>query len=289
MCDVMDDTVLVNKMLLAELHTNPDAEKAEGDDGYKPSPILDLVQSETGSRLFLLLLVSKDEDDESGSIPGRDGEQTKTAPRWQRYLDPYELTVLHRNPAVVENGETTPTSKKADETRRQELLVYLKDLLVEACIGHTGEMMRSKPGSRILMEVCESFPSEELFASIIEACEDADAGEGGDGESSLSMLEDPVGHLTIKHMFISESKVNPESSEPSLARMFLCKFGKQLGDVASSNRGAFVLSALMQTGLKDDVKKALKSHTKNIAQLAKGSKDTKKLAGCGVLLDALKA
>jgi hypothetical protein len=247
------------------------------DKDAKPSPILDLMLSDTGSKLFLLLLVSKEEEQQSYN----DGESNADAPRWQKFFDPYELSVLHRNPVVTENGDdAVPTSKKADETRRQELLVYLKDLLVEVCTKHAGEIMRSKSGSRVLMEVCDNFPGEELFGAIVEDC----AGED-EKETVVPMVEDPVGHLALKHMFLSESSKELDDEEPSLARMFYSKFDKSLGRIASSNRGAFVLSALLQTFMKEDVKKALKDHKKDIDKLAK----KKKLAGCGILLEALKA
>ena len=106
--DVMDDTVLVNKMLLAELHHNPDSEAAaakvlatgdtsEEGEKRKLSPILDLVMSDTGSKLFLLLLVSKDEPSDSTKA-----ESNKTTKRWQKYFDPYERAVLHPHPAVMD-------------------------------------------------------------------------------------------------------------------------------------------------------------------------------------------
>jgi len=286
MCDMMDDTVLVNKMLLAELHKNSDLEKAKGgavadddDKDEKPtSPILDLVLSDTGSKLFLLLLVPKEEQ----QLDNDDESTAAATPRWQKYFDPYELSVLHRNPVISENGDdAVPTSKKADETRRQELLVYMKDLLIDVCTNHAEELMRSKPGSRVLMEVCDNFPGEELFSAIVEACAESDSDE--------PMVEDAVGHLALKHIFLSEAKKEVDDDEPSLARMFYSKFNKSLGVFASSNRGAFVLSALLQTCVKEDVKKALKDHKKDIAKLAKGGKDKKMLAGCGILLEALKA
>lgn len=299
MCDVMDDTVLVNKMLLAELHKNPKADKKGGDkdeemeEEDEDSPILDLVLSDTGSKLFLLLLVSKEEDEEDDGDADSDDEKKATSSRWQKYLDPYELSVLHRNPSVTENGEAVPTSKKEDETRRQELVVYLKDLLVEVCVKHAEELMKSKPGSRVLMEVCEAFGNEELFSAIVEACTEDDGEEKMevDDDDDLPIVQDAVGHLTLKHLFLSESKKELDDDEASLARMFFDQFKDELGDIASSNRGAFVLSALIQnSGVKDDMKEALKSHQKEIAKLAKGSgKDKKKLAGCGVLLEALKA
>lgn len=291
MCDVMDDTVLVNKTLLAELHRNSDLEKAGGavadddndDKDKNPSPILDLVLSDTGSKLLLLLLMSKEE-----KHLDKDDKSTAATPRWQKYFDPYELSVLHRNPVITENGDdAVPTSKKADETRRQELLVYLKDLLIEVCTKHVGEIMRSKPGSRVLMEVCDNFPSEELFSAIVEACAESCCRKDVKNEIVVPMVEDPVGHLALKHIFISESKKEFDDDEPSLARIFYSKFEKNLGRFASSNRGAFVLSALLQTFVKEDVKKALQEHKKTIAKLAKGSKDKRMLAGCGILLEAL--
>ena len=291
-CDVLDDTVLVNKMLLSELHKNGD-EKKKGDDNdnmeddeeEKDSPILDLVLSDTGSKLFLLLLVSKDEE-------VTNEKTNKSTPRWQKYFDPYELSVLHRNPTISENGEdNVPTSKKEDETRRQELVVYMKDLLLEVCTKHTDELLRSKCGSRILTEVCESYPTEEVYEAIVAACAESIEGGEEDGDKTLPILEDPVGHLTLKHMFLSESKKDDDDDdEPSLARLFYTKFEKQLGEIATSNRGAFALSALIQnSSVREDVKKALKSHVKNITKLSKGSGSDKKLAGCGVLLDAMKA
>lgn len=297
MCDVMDDTVLVNKMLLAELHKNSDEKGEEDGEEEKTSPILDLVLSDTGSKLFLLLLVSKDEESASASANAADKDKKSSsagAPKWQKYLDPYELSVLHCNPTIIENEQRVPTSKKEDETRRQELAVYLKELLVEVCVKHSEEMMRSKPGSRVLLEVCESYPNHEVFAAIVEACAKKTDVEEGEEGSPISMVEDPVGHLTLKHLFLSESKKQLEDDEPSLASMFFSKFRNDLGDFASSNRGAFVLSTLIQTGVQEEVKEALKSHKKNFSKLAKGGsgKDKKKgkpLAGYAVLLEAMKA
>ncbi|KAL3791951.1 hypothetical protein ACHAWO_009466 [Cyclotella atomus] len=277
--DVMDDTVLVNKMLLAELHHAKPAEDGEGgNEEEESSPILDLILSDTGSKLFLLLLISKDE-----LVSSEDG---KNSNRWLKNFDPYEIEILHRIPCVMENEESVPTSKKEEDTRRQELLVYLKELLVGASIKHTEELMRSKAGSKILLEVCEQFPSEELFSAIVEACADSielkSSGEGGD--KYLTILEDPIGHLTLKHLFLAESKRDVEEDSESLAKAFYSKFEDQMGGIASTNRGAFVLSALIQVpSVKKDVKNALKGSKKDITKLAKSS------AGAKVLLDALNA
>lgn len=305
-CDVMDDTVLVNKTILAELHTNPDDKDAPaaGDpmEEEKPSPILDLVLSDTGSKLFFLLLVPKDELSVASAAPGHGKKSSPTA-RWTKYFDPYELAVLHRNPTVQENEQPVATSKKEDNTRRRELAVYLKELLVEVCVKHTEQLMRSKPGSRVLMEVCACYPSAELFAAIIEVCAQSQSNDAmeEDGDSAeLPILEDAVGHLTLKHLFLSEAEEKAsdgdDDDEPSLARLFYSKFETTLGEIASTNRGAFVVSALIQNpSVREEIKKALKSHTEKLATLAQGSeggknkKGAKPLAGCKVLLELLKA
>lgn len=309
MCDVLDDTVLVNKMLLAELHNknlSPDSEKKKDGDGgedgdeeedEEPSPILDLVLSDTGSKLFLLLLVSKDEEQESDDVNNKgndEGEKAKASARWQKYFDPYELSVLHRNPTITENGEeNVPTSKKEDETRRQELVVYMKELLLEVCTKHGKEMLRSLSGSRVLIEVCDAYPSEEVYEAIVEACaESMEEGNKNNDKQQLSILEDPVGHRTLKQIFLCESKKEFDDDEPSLAKLFYTKFQNDLGDIATSNRGAFVLSTLIEnSSVHDNVKNALMSHVKNLKKLANGGsgKDKKrKLAGCDVLLEKLK-
>jgi hypothetical protein len=330
----MDDTVLVNKMLFAELHQNPpvddddkkkkkkksimviggsetndndDDETKKREEVEETSPILDLVLSDTGSKLFLLLLVSKEEEvsTEHHLVSKRGGNDDKatttttttdTTLRWQKYFDPYELSILHRNPTITEKGEDgpVPTSKKADEVRRQELVAYLNELLLGVCMSHAKEMLRSKTGSRVLLEVCESHPSTEVYNAIVEAC----CCETDD-DNYLSMFEDPVGHLTLKHIFLSESKNNTDSDdddedddndEPTLARAFYSKFQTRLGELACSNRGAFVLAALMGTCVGKEVRVALMEHKKAIAKLAigGGKEKNKKLAGCGVLLELLK-
>ena len=281
--DVMDDTVLINKMLLAELHQNPDDKKTDDgdndDESEDPSPIIDLVLSETGSKLFLLLLIPKDEMTSSD-----DGKRSN---RWLKSFDPYEIEVLHRNPCVIENEESVPTSKKEEETRRSELLVYIKELLVDACTKHTEELMRSKTGSKVLLEVCEQFPSEMLFHAVVEACAKSLELKDSDDASTkyLTILEDPIGHLTLKHFFLAESKKDADDNDdPSLAKLFLSKFESKFGAIAATNRGAFVLSALIQvSNVKKDVKAALKGNKKEITKLAKSA------AGAKVLLDAMNA
>merc|ERR1719263_2581251 len=126
-------------------------------------------------------------------------------------------------------------------------------------------MMKDKHGSKVLLEVCENCPGEELFAAVVKACKHDD----GNADDSLAMFEDPVGHLALKNLFLNECERDLDDDEPSIARVFLDEFKEDLQDIATTNRGAFVLSALTKTSVGTDVKKALKAHKKSIAELAK--------------------
>lgn len=275
--DVCDDTVTSNKLILAELTQNPNDEKGDDDnddDSKTKSPIIELILSDTASKLFLNLLSETDE-------------------RRKKYLDPYELDVLRANPTVIENGETVPTSKKSSGARRRELMAYLRPLLTDACRDHAGEMMRTKSGGRVLREVCEAFPSGELFGAVVNACELAEEDEE---EDETSMFEDAVGHLVLKQLLLSEAEPKEEADddddddEESFARALFAKFGGSLFRIASSNRGAFVVAALAKVPcVKEEAVKELLSSKAKIQKLAEGGgKGGKKLAGCAVLLDVLK-
>lgn len=262
--DVTDDTVAVNKSILAELQTNPDSENKK--DGAAASPILDLAKSDTGSKLFLLLL-------------------SHTEEIRRRYFDPYELGVLRSGASVTEGGEEVPISKKNPDTRRTELLQYIKSLLIELCSAHAGDMLRSAPGSRILREVLAAFPSQQLADTIAEAC--AVSTEGG--TKDLSMFEDPMGHLAIKHMLLDEAEPSGDGDEDderiSLASSLLSHFGGKLPEIAASNRGCFVLVAMLKVnGVKSDALEELKKNESKIKKPA----GKKMKAGQVALLKALK-
>jgi len=225
--DVTDDTVLVNKSVLAELQVSPDGDKKE--EQAERSPILDLALSETGSKLFLMLLL---EDVEIR----------------RRYFDPAELKVLRPNPTVMEGGEEVPTSKKDFSVRREELLQFMKKVLTELCMHHANELLRSIPASNVLREVFRLFPSNDIALAVVEACvksmEMNDDGNEGE-DSCTSLFEHQIGHLALKHLILDEAQnESGGENEAILAKAMLEKFKGNLMKIASSNRGAFVLTAL---------------------------------------------
>lgn len=271
MLDVIDDTVTVQKSVLAELEVlpekkvvNPLEEKDnEDEDNNKISPLLELALSETASKMFLLLL-SKDED-------------TK-----KKYLDPLEIEILRPDPTVKEGDEEVPTSKKNRNTRRVELLQYMKSSLVECCINHSTDLLPSRCGGKVLKEVYEAFPSKELADAIVESC-DYESNEG----ESLSMFEDSIGQLCIKS--IIQCDILKDEKNAFMTKAIVKKYGRNLlVDIGSSNRGAFVLVALLKSDKTGTVKKELNGQIKDIKNRVKEcKKNSKPSAGFEALLNDL--
>lgn len=247
---VTDDTVSINKSVFNEILTAP---KNENNDNHS---ILQLALSETGSKLFLMLLV---EDDEARS----------------KYFDPYERAILDAEATVRENGKEVPTSKKDPAARRQELFKCLESSLEELCTTHAMELLKSLPGSRVIKEFYNRTGSESVTKAVVTACEV----ELKNGDTDV--FEDPVGHRTIKNLILCD--VDRKSAVFSSA--FFEKFSDRLTDVVKSNRGAFVVSALFNVEcLKEKVATKLKSMKKQLKTLSSGKGPT---AGYAALTKAL--
>jgi pumilio family protein 6 len=313
--DVTDDTVLIQKSILGELivasskdktttkkqkiaaatvvdeEGNEDEkeetielkqEEEEEDEAADPeksveSPLLEIALSESGCKVLLLLLAKTDEER-------------------KRYLDPWNLAMLHANPSVVEDGKEIPTSKKNHETRRTELLEYLKPSLIQLCQQHAAVLLPSKFGSRVQRAVYETWSSEILADAIVAACD-----EPLDDTHVANIFEHPFGHLVIKNLLLFESEavgVGMKDEENStrtdlhpLASKLHQKYKGQLRKaIASSNRGAFVLAALAAfpdaTG--KEVRKELKKNEKEISALLRGKDESQSsTAGYEALLKAL--
>jgi pumilio family protein 6 len=245
-----DDTVSIHKSVLAEILNAPSQEESEA------SSLLEIALDTNGSKLFLMLLVSSQE------------ERIK-------YLDPYERQVLAENPCVLENGQETPTSKKNAETRRKELLNHLRKPLIELCTNHANELVRSLPGSRVLHQVFATFSPQEVVNAVVNVCvAELDVEEN-------SLFEDPIGHLAIKNLLLCDV----DDQKAMFATAFYEKMHSRLMDVAKSNRGAFVLTALLKV---DAVReRALSELTKHKTELKKLSIKGKATAGYNALLQEI--
>eukprot|EP00536_Pseudo-nitzschia_multiseries_P007608 jgi/Psemu1/196086/e_gw1.181.78.1 len=226
---VTDDTVSIQKSVLNEILTKPKDTDESGNDAK--TGLLQLALSDTGSKLFLMLLV---EDTESRL----------------KYFDPYERSILEPTPTIKENGKDVPTSKKDPDTRRKELLKHIKDDLLETCTENTEELLKSLPGSRVLKEVYAAAPNENLANAIVDVC-----------EKSIDVFEDPIAHRSIKSLILCDA----ESKKPCVSKALVDRLGGKLLHIAESNRGAFVAAALFKvTDVNTTVKKTFSSNKKKI-------------------------
>jgi hypothetical protein len=201
----------------------------------------------------------------------------------KKFFDPLELEVLRSNPTVKEGDEEVPTSKKSANTRRVELLQYMKSQIIECCVNHSKELLSSRCGAKVLKEVYSSFPSKDLGNSIVESCDD-DSEEG----ENLSVFEDSIGHLSIKSIITCDA--NSEEKSGYVTKAIIEKYKNHLlDDIGSSNRGAFVLAALLKSDKTDAVKKELKSQMKEIkSRMKECKKNSEPCAGFEALLNDLK-
>jgi pumilio homology domain family member 6 len=259
---VTDDTVSIQKSLLNELLTipKPASENDEGDD--KPSSgMLSLALSDTGSKLFLLILVKDDE-------------------ARMKYFDPYERSILEPIPYIKEHGKEVPTSKKAPELRRQELLKFVSTALHDMSVDNVDELIRSVPGSRVIKELYCHNPSEKLAQTISEQCSQS-LQPDYDG---VSIFEDPVGHRCLKNIILHDAK--GDGQESTFSKTLVSSLGDSLSTLVDSNRGSFVAAALL--GVPDvgpKVKAALIKHRKGIKAKAEAKEGV--TAGYAALLKAL--
>lgn len=246
---VTDDTVSIHKSTLAELLTTPEEDEQQ-------SPLLEIALDDNGHKLFLMLLVSSEEE------------------RLYKYLDPYERDVLDANPTILENGESVPTSKKNPETRRKELMNYLRKPLMDMCTMHANELVRSLPGSRVLREVYSAFAPEQVVDAVVNVCvAELDVQE--------TLFEDKVGHLAIKNLLLCDL----DDDKALFATAFLEKMQSRIMKVASSNRGAFVLTALLKVDATREA--AISELSKHKAELKKLAKKGKATAGYDALLQEI--
>jgi pumilio family protein 6 len=222
---VTDDTVSIHKSILNELLTT--ADKKDEQQQSSSSPLLDLALSETASKMFLLMLLDDDE-------------------KRNKYFDPSEQSILCVESFVTENGKKVPTSKKDPTQRRKELLQHVVDELNKLCVTHAEELLRSLPGSRVIKEVyANNTTNTEVVEALVNACEAAleeSDKSSDDDEKKFTLFEDPVGHRAVKNIFLCDAS----SEEPAFSKAFVDRLGDRLMDVAKSNRGAFVVAALLK-------------------------------------------
>lgn len=135
--DVVDDTVNVHKSFFDELKSTERTVQyaANGEIlGHKDPAWLQICLHHNAHKLILRLLTPN-----------------------QRHLENDESAVL---------DVKSPFSKKADDLRRKEHIVYIKPVLLNICTMYTSDLVRSRFGSKVLQAVYESFAPESLANAL---------------------------------------------------------------------------------------------------------------------------
>ena len=271
LCEVTDDTVAIQKSLLAELTVVPtaeeiaaaekfsanpfldediaaDAKKSDGDEMDEEDqeedqeedeededeqmeedargahmPLLDVALEPSGSKLLLRLLAGVN-DDRSKSV-----EVDSSS----KYVDPEELKVL-RLPC--------PASKKNPGVRREELLAFLQEPVLEMVANHAPQLLASRSGSAVVLETLRCF----AVASADDGAPEVARAVAAVADAAPVVYEHAIAHRVLKNILLAEAKAGAGSG--MLATMLVEKVGAdELGAwAAKSNRGAFVVWALLQ-------------------------------------------
>ncbi|CAI5711936.1 unnamed protein product [Hyaloperonospora brassicae] len=225
--DVVDDSVLVQKSILAEMNDE-----------------LFSIAMHAGGRKILLQLL---------------------CPLSAKYLSHDDLVLLE--PPMVQSPEDPSVMvvnyKKDPDARRMELLKGLLPKLEEMCIANAAELMRSKEGRDVIVEVAKHSESNELADSVAAAVLE---------EEAEPLYTDANGHFALRRLIM----------ETRVAEPLLTAAKDQLSKWAVSNRGSFVVLAFLETkhapaNAAAVVKKALKPTMKDLTKLADAQQGTKLL------------
>jgi pumilio family protein 6 len=213
-------------------------------------PLFSLASEANASKLLLLLL-------------------DKSSAPLSSHFDPWELALLGEATIKdVETGEMVSTSKKNPDTRKAELRQYLRSDILKMIAAHAPALLRSAVGAKVMVSACSQW-SDELGESVTSAIEE----EGG-----MDLFEDRVAQKCIEKMIKLEGS--------TMAQAIVSKFEGKLGEIAGSNRGAFVISALLDVA-GGDVKAATKKNLKKIADKNVKDQNVKQKNGYEALLKNL--
>ncbi len=247
LCQVTDDTVNTQKMILAELLKAEDPESENS-----AHPLSEIAAGPNSSKLLLWIL------SDGPGVP-------------EQYFDPWELELLG---SAEIDGEQT--SKKNDETRKAELRQYMKSEMVRMVKGGVKDLLENKAGCKVLLEIFKKF--EDETAGTDESVKDCILSHL---DANPETFEHPQAHYALKWLFKHYSSGNGKGTFPA---DFVSKWEDKYEAIISSPRGAFVLVALAECG--GDAVKSLKSKGIKDQAKAK-MKDAKSKGGYEALIKSL--
>ncbi|KAI9486076.1 MAG: armadillo-type protein [Benjaminiella poitrasii] len=190
------------------------------------------------------------------------------AGRNTRYLSPETVQLL-------KEGDKIRVSKKDPEVRAQEILKATSPQLIKLVADDAAVLMREKLSSQVVQEIMLHAVGDKSSAinSIL-----ALAAENIEKENHI--MEDRFGNRIIKAMVKADTAEadNDKAIEPlEFAPKLLEVIQPHLAHFATNHGSYVVLSLAEEPSTKKEVKKALKSHKKEIQEAAKTNSGSKLL------------
>ncbi|KAM6169614.1 pumilio homolog 3 [Rhynchocyon petersi] len=189
--------------------------------------------------------------------------------------------------SVLQKGDGNAHSKKDPEVRHRELLESISPALLSHLQGLAQEMVLDKSACVLVTSILGSAlgdcqPAMNAIASL--AASELLPG-GRDGE--LHIAEHPAGHLVLKWLVEQDGKRQAGGREGCFAKTLLEHVGvKTLKSWASVNRGAIILSSLLQSS-DPEVASKVKAGLKSLIPTLEKTKTPSK--GVEMLLEKLRA
>ncbi|KAM5300512.1 pumilio homolog 3 [Ctenodactylus gundi] len=188
---------------------------------------------------------------------------------------------------VLQKGDGNAHSKKDPEIRRRELLESISPAVLNYLQKHAQEVVLDKSACVLASGILGSAigdvqPAMDAIASL--AAAELHPG-GKDGE--LHMAEHPAGHLVLKWLIEQDKKMKGKGREGCFAKTLVEHVGvKKLKSWASVNRGAIILSSLVQS-IDQEVANKVKAGLKSLIPTLEKNKNISK--GIEILLEKLTA
>ncbi|ELK26820.1 Pumilio domain-containing protein KIAA0020 [Myotis davidii] len=186
---------------------------------------------------------------------------------------------------VLQKGDGNAHSKKDTEIRRRELLESISPALLSYLQGHAQEMVLDKSACVLVpcilgAAIGDTQPAMNAVASL--AAAELHPG-GKDGE--LHIAEHPAGHLVLKWLIEQDKKMKENGREGCFAKTLVEHVGmKNLKSWAGVNRGAIILSGLLQSS-DPEVASKVKAGLKSLIPTLQKNRSTSK--GVEMLLEKL--
>uniref|UniRef100_A0A8C7ASL2 Pumilio homolog 3 n=1 Tax=Neovison vison TaxID=452646 RepID=A0A8C7ASL2_NEOVI len=186
---------------------------------------------------------------------------------------------------VLQKGDGNAHSKKDTAIRQRELLEAISPALLSYLQEHAQELVLDKSACVLVANILGAAvgdlqPAMNAVASVA-AAELHPGGEDGE----LHIAEHPAGHLVLKWLIEQDEKMKESGRAGGFAKTLVERVGvKNLKAWASVNRGAIVLSSLLQSSDQEVVQK-VKAGLKGLIPTLEKNKNASK--GVEMLLEKL--